>query len=228
MCSAFPLNTSLILHLWYLIGGPRLDKPLEEFQLKQQQEMFGALAQQQATDAAVFASATPQERTVAAQMAAIAQIAAQQQQQQQHQQHQHQHQMQQQFSQQQVGRDCDSHHLRSHSMYCTCILFSISWALHRVRGCTKLRCRHDRDLKAGLKGNTRYVLLHSVYFFSSQAQYIKVTSLTPQDGGSSYHRPTKNNSDHLVIDSWTDEDNEKAQATQQHMGKYQNPSSILA
>ena len=107
----------VILYLWQFIGGPRLDKPLEEFQLKQQQEMFGALAQQQATDAAVFASATPQERTVAAQMAAIAQIAAQQQQQQQHQQHQHQHQMQQQFSQQQVGRNCDRYHLRSHYMY---------------------------------------------------------------------------------------------------------------
>merc|ERR1719208_161157 len=124
--------------------------------------MFGALAQQQANDAAVFASATPQERTVAAQMAAIAQIAAQQQQ---HQQHQ----MQQQFSQQQhfMGPPPGT-------------------GMHQ----TPMPPRPRPE--GGLEGEH-------------------------QDGGS-YHRPNKNNSDHLVIDSWTDEDNEKAQATQQHMG----------
>ena len=180
--TSFIHSMHVILYLWQFIGGPRLDKPLEEFQLKQQQEMFGALAQQQATDAAVFASATPQERTVAAQMAAIAQIAAQQQQQQQqhqqhqHQQHQHQqHQMQQQYSQQ-VGRNCDRHHLSFtiyHHIQWTCIRLSISWAHRRARGCTRLPCRHDRDRKAGLKGNTRYVLYqHSVFLFESNTIYL--------------------------------------------------------
>ena len=119
-CMSF-IEVSHDLNIKFITGGPRLDKPLEEFQLKQQQDMFGALAQQQAAaaDAAVFASATPQERTVAAQMAAIAQIAAQQQQQ--HQQQQHQHQMQQQFTQQQVWR----YFIRGPTLHCSSVPFKI-------------------------------------------------------------------------------------------------------
>ena len=95
--------------------------------------------------------------------------------------------------------------------------FSISWDLHLARECTQLRCRHGQDLKADLKENTRCEFYPLSLLFIFWYMLIIITAF--QDGGS-YHRPNKNNSDHLVIDSWTDEDNEKAQATQQHMGKY--------
>ena len=68
-----------------------------------------------------------------------------------------------------------------------------------------------------MKGNTRCEFYPLSLLFIFWYMLIIITAF--QDGGS-YHRPNKNNSDHLVIDSWTDEDNEKAQATQQHMGKY--------